>query len=124
MIPGLTKTFTAEAAVTRRRICKFGATDSSVLMGAAATDLLMGVSDMSADVPIGHRCEVRLSGIAEVEFGGAVTRGQPITSDAIGRAVAAAPGAGVNNRLIGFAMVSAVLGDIGDVFMDLGSIQG
>lgn len=124
MIPGLTKTFTAEAAVTRRRIVKFGATDGAVLLAAAATDKLVGVSDMSADVPSGDRCEVRLSGISEVEFGGAVTRGDPITSDGVGRAVSAAPAAGVNNRVIGFAMVSGVLGDIGDVFLDLGVIQG
>lgn len=124
MIPGLTKTFTAEAAVTRRRIVKFGAADGSVLMGAAATDKIIGVSDMSADVPINDRCEVRLTGIAEIEFGGAVTRGDPITSDGTGRAVTAAPAAGVNNRIIGFAMVSGVLGDIGDVFLDLGLMQG
>lgn len=124
MTPGLTKTFTAEAAVTRRRIVKFGATDGSVLQGAAATDALIGVSDMSADVALGARCDVRLTGIAEVEAGGNITRGGPVTADANGKAVAAAPAAGVNNRTVGFAMASAVNGDIVDVFLTPGSIQG
>lgn len=120
---GITKNFTAEAAVTKRRIVKLGATDTAVLLGAASTDLLIGVST-EIDAVLGETCDVRVSGIAEVEFGGAVTRGGYLTSDATGRAIAAAPGAGVNASIIGMAMVSGVAGDIGSVLLSQGRIQG
>lgn len=120
---GLTKNFTAEAAVTKRRIVKFGAADTTVLLGAASTDLLIGVST-GIDAAINEPCDVKMGGIAEVEFGGAVTRGQYLTSDATGRAVAAAPAAGVNASIIGVAMVSGVAGDIGSVLLSQGRIQG
>ncbi|EHN77499.1 hypothetical protein SMCF_2974, partial [Streptomyces coelicoflavus ZG0656] len=48
-----------------------------------------------------------------VEYGGPVTRGARLTSDAEGRAVAAAPAAGQTVEIIGRAMVSGVLGDFG-----------
>ena len=64
------------------------------------------------------------SGIADVEFGGAVTRGAAVTSDANGKAVAAAPAAGSNVRIIGFAEVSAVAGDIGPILVAPGVMQG
>lgn len=124
MQPGLTKTFIAGAAITRRRIIKFDAVDGQVLMGAAATDSLFGVSDMSADVTSGSRVEVRLTGVAEIEVGGAITRGALVTSDATGRAVAAAPAAGSNVRILGIAMATYALGDFGDVFLTQGSFQG
>jgi hypothetical protein len=120
---GITKNFTAEAAVTKRRIVKLGASDTAVLLGAASTDLLIGVST-EVDAVLGETCDVRLDGIAEVEFGGAITRGSYVTSDATGRAVAAAPGAGVNASVIGMAMVSGVAGDIGSVLLAQGRIQG
>ncbi|ALL14268.1 capsid cement protein [Caulobacter henricii] len=124
MQPGLTKTFIAAAAITKRRIVKFDAVDGQVLTAAAANDSLLGVSDMSADVTSGSRVEVRLNGVAEVEAGGTIARGAPVTSDATGRAVAAAPAAGVNNRIIGIAMASYVVGDVADVFLSQGSLQG
>lgn len=119
----LTKGFKAGAAITRRRIVKFGADDASVLLGAAATDALIGVST-EIDAAIGEPCDVHLGGIPEVEFGGAVTRGAQLTSDATGRAIAAAPAAGANVRTIGIALVSAVAGDIGPIMLSPGSLQG
>lgn len=120
---GITKNFTAEAAVTKRRIVKFGASDTAVLQGAASTDAIFGVST-EIDAAAGETCDVRMTGLADVEYGGNVTRGDPITSDAIGRAVAAAPGAGVNARIVGFAMLSGVAGDIGNITLSPGRIQG
>ncbi len=43
---------------------------------------------------------------------------------ASGRAVTAAPAGGVNNRVIGIAMVSGVVGDIGQMIVSQGSVQG
>jgi hypothetical protein len=124
MQPGLTKTFIAGAAITKRRIVKFDTVDGQVIMAAAAADSLVGVSDMSADATSGSRVEVRLTNVAEVEVGGTIARGALVTSDATGRAIAAAPAAGVNVRTLGIALGSYVVGDIGDFYLSQGSLQG
>lgn len=119
----LNRNYTAGAAISPFRIVKPGANDGEVLPAAAATDLLMGVCE-SVGPAIGERCDVVKIGIADVEYGGAVTRGQPLTADASGRAIAAAPAAGANVRVIGFAEVSGVLGDIGSVLLSPCVMQG
>lgn len=121
--PDLIKAFTAETAVTARRIVKFGTADGNVIQAAAVTDGLMGVSDPLGGA-LNARVEVILDGIAEVEYGGNVTRGDLLTTDANGKAVTAAPITGTNNRIIGQAMVSGMLGDIGLVHIEPGQIQG
>lgn len=121
--PMMQKAFKAGAALAARTIVKFGADDASVVPGAASTDALIGISNELA-AAIGENVDIVLVGITDVTFGGVVTRGDPLTSDATGKAVAAAPGAGVNARIIGFAMVSAVSGDIGPAFLAPGRIQG
>lgn len=121
--PGLIKTFTAEAAVAPYRIVKHGTADTSVVQGAASTDALLGVSGPVAG-DVGKRVDIILSDIADVEYGGAVTRGDWLTSDANGKAVTAAPGAGVNANSIGKAMCSGVLGDLGSCMLMGTRIQG
>lgn len=122
--PTLVKTMVAEAAVSPFRIVKFGAADGQVVQGAAVSDLLVGVADNLGQATVGGRVDVVLDGIADIEFGGSVTRGNELTSDASGRAVASAPAAGTNNRIIGIAMVSGVSGDIGQVRVMPGLKQG
>ena len=68
--------------------------------------------------------DVTLGGPAEVVLGGAVTRGQPLTSDANAAAVAAAPAAGVNAFTSGFALASGVAGDVIPFHAMRGVIQG
>ena len=119
----LIKGGTAEAAVAAYRIVKPGTTDGSYIQSAAATDFHVGVCE-SVGPAIGERVDIVKVGIADVEFGGTVTRGQPVTADASGKAVAAAPGAGSNVRIIGFAEVSAVSGDIAPVLIAPGVMQG
>lgn len=123
MNPLLTKNFKAEAAIAAYRIVKPGAADNQVVQAAAATDFLMGVSTAVAPA-INERCDVVMSGLAEVEFGGTVTRGGPVTADASGKAVAAAPATGANARIIGFAHVSAVSGDIAPILIVHCLMQG
>lgn len=122
--PTLIKEGTAEGAITKCRIVKFGANDGGYLQAAAAADFLVGVYSESFDVASGERLGVTKQGIADVEFGGVVTRGAPLTSDANGKAVVAAPAAGANVRIIGFAEVSGVAGDIGQVWVEPGLMQG
>lgn len=119
----LIKTYTAGGAISPYRIVKPGANDGEVVQAAAAADALMGVTG-SIGPASGERVDVVKTGIAAIEFGGTVTRGGPVTSDASGKAVAAAPAAGSNVRIIGFAEVSAVSGDIADVSLALGTMQG
>ena len=114
MNPILTKSYDAEAAITARRIVKFGAADYGVVQGAANTDALIGVADLGADAA-GDRVDVHRGGLADVEYGGNVTRGDLLTTDGNGRAITAVAGAGV--RAIGVAEVSGVLGDIGKVLI-------
>lgn len=117
---GLTKTYkTGGAPVARRRIVKFSA-DFTVAQASAAGDDLIGISDQAADAPPNGRCDVNRDGLAEVLFGGTVARGKPVTADANGKAVLCDPAAGTSARFVGFAEVSAVSGDIGDVFISPG----
>lgn len=123
MNPDLFKNYAAGAAIAAYRIVKLSA-DDTVVQAAASTDALMGVvQQLGADAQ-GDRVDVAFGGIVEIEFGGNVTRGDPVTADADGKAVAAAPGAGVNARIIGFATVSGVAGDIGRVRYAPGVMQG
>jgi hypothetical protein len=110
--PGVTHNFVAGGAIGANRIVKFGSGDTTVLQATAATESLLGVTTEIAAL-ITERCDVILSGVAEVEYGGVVTRGARLTADADGKAVAASAG----NRVIGIAMVSGVSGDIGSVLL-------
>jgi len=119
---GLQKTLIAGAAVAKNRIVKFGSNDSTAVQAAGATDLSIGVSD-NLGAASGEPFDVIIDGIALVEYGGNVTRGQPLTADADGKAVAAAPTATNSARVIGFAMLSGVSGDIGSVRIAPGSVS-
>lgn len=119
----LNKNYLAEAAIAPFRIVRMGAADGGVLQAAAATDALIGVSEAVGPAS-GERCDVVKVGLADVELGGAVVRGGPVTSDATGRGVAAAPAVGANNRVIGFAEVSGVAGDIIPVYLSPCVMQG
>jgi hypothetical protein len=121
--PDLIRNFKAEAAIAAYRIVKAGAADGQVAQAAAVGDKSVGVStDIAA--AINERCDVILGGVADVQYGGAVTRGDLVTSDANGKAVAAAPAAGANNRIVGVALVSGVLDDIGQVNVVPSMMQG
>lgn len=133
MTPTFVKTLIAGAAVNGGRFVKFGATDLAVLLaaGAAATEFIIGVSDYVPDgnggaviTAIDNEVDVIRGGLAHIELGGTVVRGAPLTSDATGRAVTAAPAAGTNNRIGGFADASGVIGDVIPVFVQPSLMQG
>lgn len=124
----LQKSFKAEAAIAAYRIVKPGTADTQVLQAAAATDFLIGVSN-EVGAAINERQDIVVIGIADLELGGTVTRGDPITADANGKGVAATrhthtentagaytqnatTGAAAAGRIIGFALVSGVASDI------------
>jgi hypothetical protein len=113
-MPDESTNYIADAPIIARRIVKHGSADRHVDMASAATDYLMGVSELGCTA-IGDHVDIIKEGIAYVEYGGTVTRGQPLTADSVGRAIVASG----SNRVIGFAEVSGVVGDIGEVFISL-----
>lgn len=121
--PGKIITLDAGAAIEKHRIVKIGSADYAALQAAAVTDAIIGVSTEVAATS-GNRVDVITSGVATVEYGGNVTRGDLLTTDANGKAVAAAPAAGVNNQVIGRAIISGVAGDYGSVLIVPHQIQG
>lgn len=110
------KPFKGSAAIAAYTLVKFGANDETVSTAAASTDLAIGATAeiplLSADVTAGSYVDVVIDGVAEVTAGATITRGQKLTSDGLGRVIAAAPAAGVNAQVIGFALKSGVVGDV------------
>lgn len=103
----------AGAAILPFRIVKHGAADAFAIQSAAGTDSSFGCSDSLGAAAANDPVDIIRGGIAEVTYGGTVTRGDPLTSDSQGRAIKAATG----NRIVGFAEVSGVVGDRGSVFI-------
>jgi hypothetical protein len=120
---GLIKNFGAGGAIPARRFVKFGGDDDTVILATAPSDAIIGVS-LDLDAVQGDRVDVALDGVAEVTIGGSTTRGDLLTADAQGRAVTAAPAAGVNVRTGGVATSSNVLGDFGAALVRQNSMQG
>lgn len=119
-----TKNYKAVGAIPHRRQVKFTANDGEVTLATAATDVVIGVSDCPGGIPDGQRGDIILFGPADIECGGVITPGAGITADATGRAVAAAPAAGVNNYVSGRLLVNGVSGDIAKALIIPHRIQG
>ena len=121
--PLLFKAYVAGGAINPYRIVRITNADT-VEQAAAVLNTLIGVN---TDLPIvsGERVEVMMQGIAYVEAGAAIAVGAPVTSDSSGRGIAAAPAAGANQRIIGFALDAAVAaGDQIRVLLSPGQVQG
>lgn len=120
----LAKNFQATGAIGARRIVIANADGTVSVAGAgAAATALFGVN-AELDLVAGDYGDIVKAGIADVVFGGVVAAGDPLTSDLNGAAVKAAPAAGTNVRIIGFAEVAAVAGDIGQALIAPGLMQG
>lgn len=115
--------YVAGAAVAPFRVVKLSS-DTAVIQSAAAADFHVGVCVQPAGAASGARLDVSVDGPTDVEFGGTVTRGDLLTTDSVGRAITATAAAGVNVRIIGIALVSAVVGDIGRIVVSQASFQG
>ena len=111
-IPGMITPFRAAGAIGKYRIAAHGAADGAAIQAEDGDTTLLGVTtDINA--ADGSIVDVVRSGPASVTFGGPVTRGDPLTADADGRAVAVALPAEADTFIVGYAEVSGVLGDIG-----------
>ncbi len=121
MTPLLIKAFRAAAAVGGNLIVA-AAANGEVQAGAAATDLIIGVSDaMGADA--GGMLDTVQAGWGELKLGGTVSFGDPLTSDAAGAGIKAVPVAGSVVRYACFAMSDGDDGDIIPVLVVPGIIN-
>ncbi|WP_295756034.1 capsid cement protein [Undibacterium sp.] len=120
----LAKNYIADVAIPAFRLVKPGTADDRVTLATASTDALIGTTtDIAAG--IGERCDVQVAEISYVEAGAAIVRGAFITSDATGRAITAAPAAGVNASVAGRALETATAaGDVIRMMQSIGQIQG
>lgn len=122
--PLLATAFVADAAIPINRFVKHGTGDRNVALCTAPTDAILGPVNETSPA-LGERVDVVRSGIGWIEAGAAIARGAPVTSDAVGRAVTAAPAVGVNNRIAGFADEAATAaGDIIRYTIAPGFMQG
>ena len=84
--PGLIKNFDAPSAIGVHRIATFNGADFSVQQGSTITQAIAGLTEHGSD-NVG-RCDVVMTQTGLVEFGGDVTAGDSLMSDANGKAVA------------------------------------
>lgn len=120
----LAKNYVADVAISPFRLVKPGSADDRITVATSSTDFITGAT-MDIGPAVGERCDVQLAGVAYVEAGAAIPRGSSITSDAIGRAIVAAPAAGVNASVAGRALETATAaGDIIRYMQSIGQVQG
>lgn len=104
---------TAESAIAAYRIVTKGSTEKVDVQASAVANALMGVNGGVA-VAAGERFDCYINGIVPVEYGGNVTRGNKLTTDASGRAVVIAA---ATDRVIGIAWEDGDLGTIGSTLL-------
>jgi hypothetical protein len=105
----LTKSFRSASAIAGFLIVKAAAGGAAV--ASAGTDPLLGAAG-SMGVPEGGMLDVDMVGASEVRLGGDVVAGDPLTSNAAGKAIKALPVANAVVRIIGFAMSDGAADDI------------
>ena len=116
--PGGYKNFEAEGEIGPYVIVTHGTADYAVKAATGATVALVGTTDELGKLSNG-RVDVCTGGIPEVALGGTVAAGDPLTSDASGKAVKATA---AGNRILGFALVSGASGDIIPYQYSLGTL--
>lgn len=114
-IPQLITAFMAITDIEANLIVASTGADGEAKQAAAATDYLLGTSTEIGVSKDRHVSVIR-SGLSNVTYGGTIAIGDPITSDAQGRAIKAATG----DKTIGYAEVAGVEGDIGSIYVTPG----
>lgn len=123
MQPGFIKSCRTIAAIAPYAIVAFAGSRNQVRQASAATDPLAGITDSQGGAA-GGMADVQFSLFAEARAGGPIAAGDRITADASGRAVKAVKQAGQIVSVVGIAQVPAAEGDIFDVLIAPGFIDG
>jgi len=118
VIPTFIRAYAATSVILGSRIVAFAtpAASQGITHATGPEDPLFGVSDRMG-APEGGMCDVHRGGLVSVELGGTVAAGDPLTSDATGRAVKAEAAGGETIRIVGWADEPGVEGDIVDAFL-------
>ncbi|MDA8168673.1 MAG: hypothetical protein M0Z59_03115 [Nitrospiraceae bacterium] len=128
----------AAPVATAYTIAAFGADDDTLAIAQAGTGALVGVFQHTTSTA-GETVRVMLTGISRVVLGGAVTRGDSVTSGASGMGVAATRHAHTENtaaaytqnaatqaapavNTLGVALASGAAGDIIPVLLSQGMV--
>lgn len=107
---GIFKTFEVEGELAPYRIVAPASRDHAVKQASTTGEALLGTTDELGKQTNG-RADVCLGCLPEVECGGTIAFGAPLTADVDGRAV---PATATGQRIIGYAMTSGAAGDIID----------
>lgn len=122
MTQGLIKQFVADTAIPRFTVVKQTG-DGTVAIATSVNDTPLGVTDSAPD--LAERVDVVVKDYGQVLAGAVLAAGVAVTVDAQGRAVAAAPAAGVNNWCFGITRQSSTaIGDVIWVELIKSRIQG
>lgn len=115
---GAIKSYVAGAAVNPCRFVKAGAADNAVIQAVSGAAAIFGVTEQvvgtgtSNVAASGDMVDVIKDGLAYLELGDTVTRGQYLTADSVGRGVPATIAAGTAVYCGAVAEISGVVGDI------------
>ncbi len=112
--PGLIANYTAVGVIAAHTFAMLATdgTDDTRVTTADGTGLVLGVTpDVGASD--GGRVDVVLTQITPVIYGGNLTRGEPVKTDANGHAVLAEDGAAV----VGMALQTGLAGELGAVLL-------
>ncbi|WP_242415082.1 hypothetical protein [Sphingomonas panni] len=122
MIRGLTRSYEAIASIAAYRIVAFGdaANNNKIVTASAATQPLAGTTGQLGG-PAGAMVDVAKEAIPQVQLGGPVGAGDPLTSNAVGKAIKATV---AGQRIIGFAEQPGVADDIIDYISAPGVLGG
>jgi hypothetical protein len=123
---GIEKEVSVTGTINQYTLATPAGTDNNTYQAATGPTVpLLGVFQFApnTDQP---QVRVMLNGISWVKVSAGVNIGNPITSDTSGNGtgVAAAPAAGVNNYIIGFALASISGAGLVPVLIAPGRIQG
>ena len=109
------------AVEPNRIIARLG---SGTVGHANASAVLIGVSGTVGKPDGDGVVDVMRYGVAEVKLAARVVAGQYVTSNASGEGIPAAPNAGANANVVGIAEATGNTGDIIQVYLAPGRIQG
>lgn len=118
----LTKSYLAGAIVNPCRFVKHGAADYAAIQASDAAAAILGVSVENLIAASGQNVDVIKEGLAYLELGDAVTRGDVLVPDANGKGIPAVIVAGNELHAGAVAEVSGAAGDIIPVQVIAGSV--
>jgi len=124
MIPTFIRSHEADADIEPCRALVYAnpSSDNSVQQATGSTVPFVGTSDtMGADQ--GDMCDVHRQGLPPVTLGGPVEAGDPLTSNADGKAIKAMPSAGTTVHFFGYADQPGVADDVIDYFAAPGALH-